>query len=371
MLMNRNLCGKKILLISNMYPSKRFPHYGVFVKNTEDMLKNNGLSVDCVAIHKQTGAMGKLWAYLRFHIETILHVLLRRYTCVYAHYISHTAFVLLLIKKIRPHLKIVVNVHGNDIVPEDKHDEKYLPLVYKVKGSVDRWIVPSEYFKKILEKNYGIIAERITVYPSGGIDCKQFSRKDTAVYKEEAGLARDDFVAGFVGRIEKNKGWDTMLEAAALARGRIPELKCLIVGAGSLESELEQLIQEKRIRDLIVRIPLVSQERLSAFYSAMDVFCLPSYRKSESLALAGLEAMACGCIVTGSNMAGPATYIRQGKNGFLFEPRNAQELAEKLIEIYHMPEADKERIRIQAEETARDYDKEKVKEILLDVFRNL
>ena len=37
---------KKILLISNMYPSKKYKHYGVFVQNTAQILKNNGYKVD-------------------------------------------------------------------------------------------------------------------------------------------------------------------------------------------------------------------------------------------------------------------------------------------------------------------------------------
>ena len=37
---------EKILLISNMYPSKKYKHYGVFVQNTAQILKNNGYKVD-------------------------------------------------------------------------------------------------------------------------------------------------------------------------------------------------------------------------------------------------------------------------------------------------------------------------------------
>ena len=40
---------EKILLISNMYPSKKYKHYGVFVQNTASILKNNGYQVDAVS----------------------------------------------------------------------------------------------------------------------------------------------------------------------------------------------------------------------------------------------------------------------------------------------------------------------------------
>ena len=371
MLMKKNLSSEKILLISNMYPSKKFPHYGVFVKNTEEMLRKNGFDTICVAIHKQTGSVEKLWAYIWFHVKVFFHVLVKKYACVYAHYISHTSFALLMIKKLRPHMRIVVNVHGNDIVPEDEHDRKYLPLVHRVKEKVDFWIAPSNYFKEVLQKEYQIPSDRIVIYPSGGIDCVRFVKKDKAKCKEKLFLTSDNFVVGFVGRIEKNKGWNTLVEALSEIQEKIPQLKCVIVGTGKLEAELEQLIGDKRLHKLVIRIPLVSQDKLVDLYNAMDIFCLPSYRKSESLALAGLEAMACGCIVVGSNMAGPATYIKEGVNGFLFQPQSADELAEKMENIYVMPEKEREKVRECAGKTANQYDKEKVKEALLEVFRNL
>ena len=43
----------KILLISNMYPSKKYKHYGVFVQNTASILKNNGYQVDVSALKKK------------------------------------------------------------------------------------------------------------------------------------------------------------------------------------------------------------------------------------------------------------------------------------------------------------------------------
>ena len=51
---------EKILLISNMYPSKKYKHYGVFVQNTASILKNNGYQVDVSALKKKDSKLGKL-----------------------------------------------------------------------------------------------------------------------------------------------------------------------------------------------------------------------------------------------------------------------------------------------------------------------
>lgn len=44
---------KKILLLSNMYPSKRYPHYGIFVRNTEKILNENDYEVIKVVMEKE------------------------------------------------------------------------------------------------------------------------------------------------------------------------------------------------------------------------------------------------------------------------------------------------------------------------------
>lgn len=370
--MKKSSCvRKKILLISNMYPSKRFPHYGIFVKNTAEMLRENGFQVDCIAIKKQKNKFVKLRAYVSFHLKIMFYVIAGKYDCVYAHYISHTAFALLMIKKICPEIKIVANVHGNDIVPEDEHDKKYLPLVKKVSGKVSQWIVPSEYFKHILEKQYGISAAKIIVYPSGGINRKIFTPKDKRMSRKQLGLSEEDFIVGYVGRIEKDKGWDTLVVALSHLKEDYAELKCILVGSGDFEKELEKLIEDRHVQDRIIRMPLIPQKELVTVYNALDIFCLPSFRKSESLALAGLEAMSCGCIVLGSNMAGPATYINNGVNGFLFEPQNDWDLSDKIECIRKCTMEELEKICRQAKQTAEKYDKERVKGHLIQVFENL
>ena len=49
------------------------------------------------------------------------------------------------------------------------------------------------------------------------------------------------------------------------------------------------------------------------------------------MGLVGLEAMAASTPVIGSNIGGIATYINDGENGFLFEPKNSMELANNII----------------------------------------
>ena len=85
---------EKILLISNMYPSKKYKHYGVFVQNTASILKNNGYQVDVSALKKKDSKLGKLGGYLSFYLKSIFLCLFHHYDYLYAHYISHCALLI-------------------------------------------------------------------------------------------------------------------------------------------------------------------------------------------------------------------------------------------------------------------------------------
>ena len=60
---------RRILMLTNMYPSKKYPHYGTFVKNTEDILTSIGFSVDTIKISKHDNKIIRLFAYILFCLK--------------------------------------------------------------------------------------------------------------------------------------------------------------------------------------------------------------------------------------------------------------------------------------------------------------
>ena len=111
-----------------------------------------------------------------------------------------------------------------------------------------------------------------------------------------------------------------------------------MVGVGEEEDQANELIKKYKLENVIKKYPMQTQKELALFYSAIDIFCFPTYRKSDSLGLVGLEAMACGCIVIASNMAGPTSYIKDQENGFFFKPRDGKDLNQKIEDILSMNE---------------------------------
>lgn len=357
---------KKILIISNMYPSKKYKHYGVFVKNTAKILSNNGYKISVSALRKKDNKITKLLGYSWFYLKTMILVLFQHYDYLYAHYVSHCALLIKIIKKIKPNIKVIINVHGNDVVPEDEHDKKFIPIVKKIMPIVDICIVPSKYFQDIMINEYHLSRNIVKVFPSGGVDLDVFKHIEDA--KKELGINNEKITIGYVGRYELRKGWDIFLEALHFMNN-LDKFEIIMVGTGDEEQEANHFIEKYQLN--VKKYNMLNQRELAKIYSALDVFCFPTYRKSESLGLVGLEAMACGAITIASNMAGPTSYIKETVNGFFFEPKNAESLKDKIMYVVSLSENEKEKIRKRAYQTVKEYDVNQISSKLIDIFDSI
>ena len=351
----------KILMISNMYPSSRAPHYGVFVRNMIESLEKTGIKIDKIVCYKQFTKIEKVASYLMFYLRVIFRGLFKKYDFIYAHYASHTALPLLILLKIKPKLKIIINVHGNDVVPEEDKDKKFIPLVKKILKKSYYIVAPSYYFKHILMNEYEIDEKYIFVSPSGGVNLNVFYKKNNN--------RGDIFTVGFVSRIEKNKGWDVFLEAANKLLSENWDIRFVMVGQGS-EEEMKELMKRYNLEETnrFEWKPFLSQTELADIYNNLDVFCFPTRRQSESLGLVGLEAMSCGAIIIGSNKYGPSSYINDGVNGLSFDPINVDELKEKIVSLYNMPLEKRRKMSYEAMKTVKSTYDSKIVEKKLEKF---
>ncbi len=119
----------------------------------------------------------------------------------------------------------------------------------------------------------------------------------------------------FVGRLEKQKGIDTLLKAfAELPSGA--ELR--IVGEGSQEAQLKKLVTDLGITDRVAFVGHVSPEQIAEEYAAAEIFC--GLSRSEALGNVFLEAQAAGCAVIGTRVGGIPDSIEHEKTGLLVEP---------------------------------------------------
>ena len=363
---------KKILIVSNMYPSKRYKHYGIFVKNTKENLEALGFEVDVVAKKKQDTLIGKIIGYSHMYLISFYKAIFYSYEYIFVHFITHSTYPVILGKITSKDTQLVLNVHGNDIVPDRKEEEKNITKSKQVLPYANIVISPSKYFEDILIENYHIEKSKIKIYPSGGVDFEKFVSKDKKACKKELQLDENTTYYGYISRIEKDKGWDTLLKALNILKkeNKLKNIKVIVVGTGEEQAKFNESIKEYHLENVIIQKEFVYQKDLVTYCNAMDLFIYPTKRKSESLGVVGLEAMACKTFVIGCTLYGPKEYLKEKRNALTFEKdETGNILAKKIKEFQKMKEEEKKDIIENAYQDAQKYNKKNLEEKLKTVFK--
>lgn len=350
----------KVLTVSNMYPSEADPVYGTFVKNFVNELKlrnPHGVNDIAVIAGRRKGKMAKSLAYFKFYSSLVWKLLSRKYDIVYVHTITFPILPLRFVLMFK-RLNLVFNVHGDDVLPNTRMKERLKDIARPVVPKATMIVVPSEYFRGVVLKEFeGVKADRIFVSPSGGLHRRFYVNpsRDGA----EKGL-----ILGYVSRIDEGKGWDVFVEAIARLNDMGVDCKGIIAGRGAQSQQLQQMIVDRGLTQRINYLGPVAQERLPEVYSSVDLFIFPSVRTAESLGLVGLEAMAAHTPVAASNMAGPAGYVNDGENGYLFTPGDVDALI-KCVKLYQaLGASQRKEMADNAYETALKYRADDVAENL-------
>ncbi|MBA3451446.1 MAG: glycosyltransferase [Chloroflexia bacterium] len=187
----------------------------------------------------------------------------------------------------------------------------------------------------------GVPTEKICTVPPG-VDLELFHPLPRDVCRDELGIAPDERVVLFVGRIDPIKGIDTLIDAAEMIVCDLlvdPPPTFLIIGGdldedgnpvGSLAS-IAETINAKGIARHVRLLGSQPQDRLPLFYSAADVVAVPS--RYESFGLVAVEALACGAPVVASRAGGLRFTIDEGETGLLVKPQSPTTLAAGIATI--------------------------------------
>jgi glycosyltransferase involved in cell wall biosynthesis len=176
----------------------------------------------------------------------------------------------------------------------------YYPLDKRLLGRFPRVIAVSADIRRELVR-CGAHPDRVTVILNG-IDPVEFrrtpGRRETV--RVQLGYRPEHFVIGAVGRIERQKRFDHLVEAFAALAHHHPLMRLAIAGAGSLEPELTRLIES---RGLTERARLLGhRDDVAELHHAMDVFVQSS--EYEGTPNAVLEAMALETPIVATDAGG-------------------------------------------------------------------
>jgi len=152
---------------------------------------------------------------------------------------------------------------------------------------------------------------------------------DITAKKKGLGLETSASVIGAIGRLDRVKGAEYLLRAAAKVIFKTPDAAFLIVGDGSQREALEQLARSLGISHRVVFTG--QRDDVPELLAVMDVLVLPSLY--EGLPNAVLEAMAAGKPVIATPVGGTPEVVEDGITGLLVPPRDPEALAEAILAL--------------------------------------
>jgi glycosyltransferase involved in cell wall biosynthesis len=222
-------------------------------------------------------------------------------------------------------LPTTVRVMGSDVNTIARLPGRRGQIAWAMRNA-DRVIAVSRALGNEVE-SLGTRPERVAVIPTG-VDMTRFSPLDRAAARRDLGVALDDSPVVLVpGRLSPEKGVHHFLDALARLGSRV---QALIVGDGAEAARLTQQAQALGLAERVHFMGFQPEARMSTFYSAADVACLPSLEEGWPDVL--MEAFACGCPVVASNVGGVPEIIALTGAGLLAAPGDSSDLARALGE---------------------------------------
>jgi glycosyltransferase involved in cell wall biosynthesis len=147
----------------------------------------------------------------------------------------------------------------------------------------------------------------------------------------------DQLLITYAGRLDVEKGIDTLINAFSQVHARYPHTRLVLAGKGALEPIIKEHIHALGLNQVVQLLGYLQGDVLRAFYAVSDMHVCPSHY--EPFGLVAVEAMAAGTPVIVSKIGGLADIVADPKVGMAVPPRDVPALAQALDRLCTEPDA--------------------------------
>lgn len=251
---------------------------------------------------------------------------------------------------------------------ENIYRKRWPPLSFferYVLKHADRAIAGNHEGRKILLRKG--FRKSIDVLPQLGVDPELFKKGDSISLREKMGLA--GFTLGYIGRLVREKGVLTLIEAAAKLER---DFSILLVGKGKLKQDIIKLSRKLGITNKIKFVDTVPHEEVPQYLNCMDVLVLPSIttpKWKEQFGHVLTEAMSCEVPVIGSDSGEIPNVIADA--GLVFREGDVKQLAERLSLLIGDERRRKELAKKGRRRVLENYTWEKIADKTYEIYQKM
>ncbi len=215
------------------------------------------------------------------------------------------------------------------------------------------------------------LKNKIRIIPMGVTLDEIRMGKNKEELKIEYGIL-SKFIVLFVGRLVEVKGCEYLIRSFRRVLDKFDNIQLIIVGTGSLETRLKNMVQELDLGTYIRFEGFVEHNKIGDYYSLSDIIIFPSIVDSsgfeEGLPVVLLEALTAGKPVVATRTKGGMEVIEDNYNGILIEPQNHEQITDAIIMILNNHQL-REKLSKNAMESSKKYDWENISNQYDQVFK--
>jgi glycosyltransferase involved in cell wall biosynthesis len=183
-----------------------------------------------------------------------------------------------------------------------------------------------------LLSKFPLSAESVHVIPHP-VDASRFGvGTEGNWFRDELQLGTGPVILS-VGRLIPVKRFDRLIVAFSHVREAVPTASLVIIGSGSQEAYLRNLIEALGLREAVKIVTRYVDywTEMPLVYSSADIFVLSS--SQDVLPISMLEAMSSGLPIIATKVGGIPDFVLDGVNGYLSDPSDKKAFAQRLSEV--------------------------------------
>jgi glycogen synthase len=196
---------------------------------------------------------------------------------------------------------------------------------------VQHVVTCSQFMADEVASSFALDSSRITVIPNGShLSDLSLQTEAAAFIRQELGITANPLLV-FCGRLEWEKGAQTLIEALPEIRRHAPGAGVVIAGHGSQEQSWRQAAKDLNIDANVHFTGWLPEDSLHALIAAADALIIPSLY--EPFGLVALEGAALGTPLVVARTGGLCEFVEEGVTGLCFTPGQSAELANAVRDI--------------------------------------